>query len=146
MPYLGEDEATALNEPFRAKLEIAVEEIVEPLQPGAGAAVTVVTDSAYYSKDTIKRILAQGYDVVCRLKSDKHVRPVGAVGTYRVRDYVEEHDLSFENVSLCVRETEKTCRLADDVVELADVGREIRLVVTEHDGHRRYYMSMDLDR
>jgi len=144
--YLGEDEAERLNEPFNTKLEIAVERIIEPLQLPAGAALTVVADSAYYSEKVVQRTLEQGYDVICRLKSDKHVRPPGAVGSYRVRDYAEEHDLSFEEVSMTVRGTEKTYRVAEDIVVLDGVGEKIKLVVTEdEDGSRRYYMSTDLD-
>jgi hypothetical protein len=144
--YLGEDEAERLNEPFKTKLEIAVERIIEPLQLPAGAALTVVADSAYYSEKVVQRTLEQGYDVICRLKSDKHVRPPGAVGSYRVRDYAEEHDLSFEEVSMTVRGTEKTYRVAEDIVVLDGVGEKIKLVVTEdEDGSRRYYMSTDLD-
>lgn len=144
--YLGEDEAETLNEQFQTKLELAVEKIVKPLQAPAGAAVTVVTDSAYYSKETVRDILEQGYDVVCRLKSDKHVRSLDGVGPYRVRDYVEEHELSFRELTITVRETEKTYRLADDIVVLDGADREIKLVVTENeDGYRRYYMSTDLD-
>lgn len=144
VPSLGEEEATTLGEPFRTKLEIAVEEIIQPLQLPAGAAVTVVADSAYYSKKTVKRILNQGYDIVCRLKSDKHVRPQGRIGTYRVDEYAEK--LSFEEVSLCICDTEKTYRVADALVELPDPEIPIKLVVSEADGNRRYYMSTDLDR
>ena len=144
--YLGEDEADRLNEPFQTKLELAVEKIIKPLQAPAGAAVTVVADSAYYSKDTVRDILKQGYNVVCRLKSDKHVRAIDGVGSYRVRDYVDEYELSFREKTITVRETEKTYRLADDIVVLDGLDRKIKLVVTENeDGHRRYYMSTDLD-
>ena len=144
--YLGEDEAETLNEQFQTKLELAVEKIVKPLQAPAGAAVTVVADSAYYSKETVRDILNQGYDVVCRLKSDKHIRPTDSIGSSRVRDYVDEHDLSLREVTITVRETEKTYRLADDIVVLDGVDRKIKLVVTENeDGNRRYYMSTDLD-
>jgi len=84
--------------------------------------------------------------VVCRLKSDKHVHSLTGVGPYRVRDYVDDYELSFREVTITVRETEKTYRLADDIVVLDGLDREIKLVVTENeDGHRRYYMSTDLD-
>lgn len=46
--YIGEEEAPELGERFRTKLEIALEDIIEPLQLPAEAAVTVVADSAYY--------------------------------------------------------------------------------------------------
>jgi SRSO17 transposase len=34
--YLGEDESERLDEPFKTKLEISVEEIIEPLQRWSG--------------------------------------------------------------------------------------------------------------
>jgi hypothetical protein len=142
--YLGEDEADTLDQPFQTKLEIAVDKIVEPLQLPSGAAVTVVTDSAYYSKETINRILAQGYDIVCRLKSDKHVRPLDRVGTRCVSDHIDE--LSFEELTVCVRDKQKTYDVAETIVELSGPDILIKLVVSESDGNRRYYMSTDLDR
>ena len=144
--YLGKDEAEQRSEPFQTKLEIAVEEIIEPLQLPAGAALTVVADSAYYSKEVVQQICKQGHDVICRLKSNKHVHPPGAVGSYRVRDYAEEHDLSFEEVTVTVRGTEKTYCVAEDIVVLDGADRKIKLVATEDEtGSRRYYMSTDLD-
>ena len=47
---------------------------------------------------------------------------------------------------MTVRGTEKTYRVAEDIVVLDGVGEKIKLVVTEdEDGSRRYYMSTDLD-
>lgn len=142
--YIGEEEAPELSERFRTKLDIALEDIIEPLQLPAEAAVTVVADSAYYSKDVVTRVLKQGYDIVCRLKSDKHIRPSEHFGTYRVRDYANE--LSFEEVTVCVRDTVKTYRVAEALVTLPDTRIPIKLIVSEIEGHRRYYMSTDLDR
>jgi hypothetical protein len=142
--YIGEEEAPELGERFRTKLEIALEDIIEPLQLPAEAAVMVVADSAYYSKDVVTRVLKQGYDIVCRLKSDKHIRPSERFGTCRVRDYADE--LSFEEVTVCVRDTVKTYRVAEALVTLPDSGIPIRLIVSEIEGNRRYYMSTDLDR
>jgi hypothetical protein len=141
--YIGEEEAPELGERFRTKLEIALEDIIEPLQLPAEAAVTVVADSAYYSKDVVTRVLKQGYDIICRLKSDKHIRPSERFGTWRVRDYADE--LSFEEVTICVRDTVKTYRVADALVTLPDSGIPIKLIVSEIEGNRRYYMSTDLD-
>jgi len=82
--YVPEDLAPDFDKPFKKKTEIAVEEIVTPLQLPAGAALTVVFDSAYYGDERVVAIQNQGHDVVCRLKSDKHVSPQGVVWTQRV--------------------------------------------------------------
>jgi hypothetical protein len=142
--YIGEEEAPELDERFRTKLDIALEDIIEPLQLPAEAAVTVVADSAYYSKDVVTRVLKQDYDIICRLRSDKHIRPSERFGTWRVRDYANE--LSFEEVTICVRNTVKTYRVAEALVTLPDSGIPIKLIVSEIEGNRRYYMSTDLDR
>lgn len=77
--YISEDLSPNFEQPFKKKTEIAVEEIVTPLQPGAGAALTVVFDSAYYGGDRVAAIQQQGHDVVCRYKSNNHVSPQGVV-------------------------------------------------------------------
>lgn len=91
--YLSEQTAAALDEPFRKKTDIALEEIIRLLQLPAGAVLTVVFDSAYYRSDIVTAIQAQGYDVICRLTSDKHVKRPDAVGTHRVDTGVRtDHD------------------------------------------------------
>ena len=77
--YVPEDLAPDFDEPFNKKTEIAVEEIVTPLQLPAGAALTVVFDSVYYGDERIVAIKNQDHDVACRLKSNKHVSPQGVV-------------------------------------------------------------------
>lgn len=91
--YLKERTAADLDEPFKNKLDIALEEIITPLQLPTGAALTVVFDAAYYRSDIVTSIQAQGYDVICRLASDKHVKRPDAVGTRRVdTDVRTDHD------------------------------------------------------
>lgn len=43
-------------QPFKTKLEIVVEDILQPLQPGAGAACTVVAVNAYMAAAEISEI------------------------------------------------------------------------------------------
>lgn len=50
--YLPEDLTPDFEQPFKKKTEIAVEDIITPLQPVAGAALTVIFDSAYYGGET----------------------------------------------------------------------------------------------
>jgi len=79
--YVSKDLAPDFDESFKKKTEIAVEDIVTPLQLPAGAALTVVFDSAYYGDEKAVAIQNQGHSVVCRLKSDKHVSAQGIVWT-----------------------------------------------------------------
>jgi SRSO17 transposase len=58
--YLAEQAAADLDEPFKKKTDIALEEIIRPLQLPVGAALTVVFDSAYYRSDIITAIQQQG--------------------------------------------------------------------------------------
>lgn len=82
--YLKEELAPEFDTPFKKKTEIAVEEIVTSLQLPAGAALTVVYDSAYYGGKRVTDIQEQGYDVVCRYKSSNHISPQGVVWSQRV--------------------------------------------------------------
>jgi SRSO17 transposase len=77
--YVPEDLAPDFDEPSKKKTEIAVEEIVTPLQLPAGAASVAIFDSAYYGDERVVDIQNLGHDVVCRLKSDRHVSPQDVV-------------------------------------------------------------------
>jgi SRSO17 transposase len=96
--YIKEELASNFDKPFKKKTEIAVEEIITPLQLPAGAALTVVFDSAYYGGDKVRNIQNQGYDVVCRYKSSFHVSPVGAVWSSRVDAFAST--LEYEDVTI----------------------------------------------
>ncbi|WP_273836228.1 transposase [Halococcus sp. PRR34] len=141
--YVPEDLAPDFDEPFKKKTEIAVEEIVTPLQLPAGAALTVVFDSAYYGDERVIAIQNQGHDVVCRLKSDKHVSPRGVVWTQRVDAFAST--LEYESTTITVRGKEKTYDVASEIVEIEGVG-PVKIVVSETDDTTRHYLSTDLGR
>jgi hypothetical protein len=141
--YLAEQAAADRDEPFKKKTDIALEEIITPLQLPVGAALTVVFDSAYYRSDIITSIQRQGYDVICRLKSDKHVRELETVGTLRVDALAST--LAYEPTTITVRGREKTYHVASDIVVIEDVGR-VKLVVSKTDETCRYYLCTDLGR
>lgn len=141
--YILEHLAPAFDEPFKTKLEIAVSDIILPLQLPAGAALTVVFDSAYYASKVITTIRAQGYNVVCRLKTTKHVQPLGLGWSLRVDVFAST--LAYEERTITVRGEMKTYHVASELVEIEDVG-PVRLVVSETDETRRYYLCTDLDR
>jgi hypothetical protein len=141
--YVPEDLAPDFDKPFKKKTEIAVEEIVTPLQLPAGAALTVVFDSAYYGDERVVAIQNQGHDVVCRLKSDKHVSPQGVVWTQRVDAFAST--LEYESTTITVRGKEKTYDVASEIVEIEDVGL-VKIVASKTEDMTRHYLSTDLGR
>jgi hypothetical protein len=141
--YVPEDLASDFDEPFKKKTEIAVEDIVTPLQLPAGAALTVVFDSAYYSDERVIAIQNQDHDVVCRLKSDKHVSPQGVVWTRRVDAFAST--LEYESTTITVRGKEKTYDVANEIVEIEDVG-PVKIVASKTEDTTRHYLSTDLGR
>lgn len=141
--YVPEDLAPDFDEPFKKKTEIAVEDIVTPLQLPAGAALTVVFDSAYYGNERAVAIQNQGHDVVCRLKSDKHVSPQDVVWTQRVD--ARASTLEYESTTITVRGKEKTYDVASEIVEIEGVG-PVKIVASKTEDTTRYYLSTDLGR
>ena len=113
------------------------------LQLPAGAALTVVFDSAYYGDERIVAIQNQGHDVVCRLKSDKYVSPPGIVWTERVD--TRGSTLEYDSTTTTVRGKEKTYDAASEVVEIDDVG-PVKIVASKTDETTRHYLSTDLGR
>jgi hypothetical protein len=141
--YVPEDLAPDFDEPFKKKTEIAVEDIVTPLQLPAGAALTVVFDSAYYGDERAATIQNQGHDVVCRLKSDKHVSPQGVVWARRVDAFAST--LEYESTTITVRGKEKTYDVASKIVEIEGVG-PVKVVASKTEDTTRHYLSTDLGR
>jgi SRSO17 transposase len=119
--YIKEELAPNFEQPFKKKTEIAVEEIITPLQPAAGAAFTVVFNSAYYAGDKVRDIQDQGYDLVYRYKSSFHVSPVGAVWSRRVDVFAST--LEYEDITITVRGREKTYSVASEILEIDGLGR-----------------------
>jgi hypothetical protein len=110
----------------------------------AGAALTVVFDSAYYGGKRVAAIQDQGHDVVCRYKSSNHVSPVDKIWTQRVDDYAST--LEYESTTITVRGEQKTYDVASEVVEVDGIG-QVKIVASKTaDDTTRYYLSTDLDR
>ena len=142
--YIPEDLAPNFEQPFGKKTEIAVEEIVTPLQPGVGAALIVVFDSAYYGGKHVTTIQEQGHDVVCRYTSSNHVSPLDEVWSQRVGVFAST--LEYEQTTITVRGEKKTYHVASEIVEIEGVG-PVKIVASKtDDGTTRYYLSTDLGR
>ena len=99
-----------------------------PLQLPAGAALTVIFDSAYYGDERIVAIQNQGHDAVCRLKSDKHFSSQGVVWTRRVDALAST--LEYESTTITVRGKEKTYDVASEIVEIEGVG-SVKIVASK---------------
>lgn len=80
---------------------------------------------------------------MCRLKTTKHVQPLGLGWSLRVDVFAST--LAYEEKTITVRGETKTYHVAGELVEIEDVG-PVRLVVSETDEIRRYYLCTDLDR
>ena len=64
------------NENFKTKLELAYENIIEPLKVPKNIRLYIVFDSWWFSADLFNKCLNLGYNIVCQIKSDKKVRIV----------------------------------------------------------------------
>jgi hypothetical protein len=140
--YIPEHLSDEFDEPFKTKLKIALEDIVQPLQLPAGVACTVVHDNAYMAVDEVSDTCGLGYDVVTRLQSDRRIQPPGRFGKRNVEDFAEM--LEYDEVTVEVRGKEKTYLVADSPVVIPDLGG-VRLFVTKTDEERRFYVSTNLD-
>ncbi len=61
------------NENFRTKMEIAFEEINNPLVVPKSIDSYIVFDTLWYSSDLFSECLKLGHNIVCQIKSDKRV-------------------------------------------------------------------------
>ena len=58
---------------FKTKLEIAFDEIIEPLKVPKGMNLCIVFDSLWSSEELINKCINLGHSVVCQIKSDRKV-------------------------------------------------------------------------
>lgn len=150
--YIPEHLSNEFDQPFKTKLEIAVEDILQPLQLPAGVACTVVADNAYMAADEVSEMCRLGYDVVSRIRTDRGIQPPHRFGKQKVEDFAET--LEYEEITISVRGEDQTYLAADSPVFIPELG-SARLVATriddededkdENDEDVRYYISTNLD-
>ena len=58
---------------FKTKIQIAIQDIIEPLKVPAGTKLMVVFDSWWYSAALIRSCRDLGHHVTCQIKSDKKI-------------------------------------------------------------------------
>ena len=137
--YLKEEDARRLGYEFKAKPEIAFEEVVEPLKVPEGIVLYVVFDSWWYGQDFICKILSPDRHVVCQLKVNKNLILNGRKTKPR---YLRG---DYEEVEVRVRGKEKRYMAFEKILEIEGIGR-VKVVVSKSKngrGRRNYYMSTD---
>lgn len=154
--YIPKHLSSGFQQPFKTKLEIALEDILQPLQLPAGVDCTVVADNAYMAADEVSDICQLGYDCVSRIRTDRRIQPPHRFGKRSISDFAET--LEFREVTVPVRGEDNTYLAADSPIFIPELGG-VRLVATksvdENDGtddedededeNLRYYISTNLD-
>lgn len=151
--YIPEHLSSNFQQPFKTKLEIALEDILQPLQLPAGVDCTVVADNAYMAADEVSDICRLGYDLVSRIRTDRRIQPPHRFGKRSISAFAET--LEFREVTVPVRGEDNTYLAADSPIFIPELGG-VRLIATkpaddqddeedETDDDLRYYISTNLD-
>jgi hypothetical protein len=151
--YIPEHLSSDFTQPFKTKLKIALEDILQPLQLPAGVDCTVVADNAYMAADEVSDICRLGYDCVSRIRTDRRIQPPHRFGKRSISDFAET--LEFREVTVPVRGEDTTYLAADSPIFIPELGG-VRLVATkpsdddddqedETEENLRYYTSTNLD-
>jgi len=137
--YIKDDDE---NENFRTKIEIAFEDIIEPLKVPKNIVLYIVFDSWWYSSDLLNKCLKLGYNIVCQIKSDKKVG-INKDEYFQVRELANQiKDKYFIKTTISVRGKKKTYYAFEKKVIIDKVG-EVKLVVSKKkkDGTTKYFIS-----
>ena len=130
------------NEDFKTKLEIAYEDIIEPLKVPKNVRLYIVFDSWWFSADLFNKCLKLGHSLVCQIKSDKIVG-INKIMYYQVRDMASQiEDKYFVKTTINVRGKRKTYYTFEKDVILEKVG-EVKLVISKRKkyGPTKYIIS-----
>jgi SRSO17 transposase len=130
------------NDNFKTKLEIAYEDIIEPLKIPKGINLYIVFDSWWFSADLFIKCLNLGHNIVCQIKSDKKVG-INNLMYYQVREMADQIDNKyFIKTTVNVRGKKKTYYTFEKDVILDKIG-DVRLVISKRkkDGTTKYIIS-----
>lgn len=130
------------KENFKTKLEIAYEDIIEPLKVPKNIRIYIVFDSWWFSADLFNKCLKLGHNLVCQIKSDKKVG-INKIMYYQVRGMANQiEDKYFIKTTINVRGKKKTYYTFEKDVILDKVG-EVKLVISKRkkDGSTKYIIS-----
>jgi len=130
------------NENFRTKMEIAFEEIIEPLKVPKNIDLYIVFDSWWFSSDLFSKCLSLEHNIVCQIKSDKKIG-INKDMYFKVRELANQiEDKYFIKTTISVRGRKKTYYTFEKKVIIDKVG-EVKLVVSKRkkDSTTRYFIS-----
>ena len=132
------------NANFKTKLEIAYDEIIEPLKVPKGMHLQIVFDSWWSSEDLINKCLKLGHNVVCQIKSDRKVG-LNSLMYFQVREMANQiEDKHFVKTTINVRGKKKTYYTFEKNVVIDHIG-EVKLVISKRkkDSSTKYIISTD---
>jgi hypothetical protein len=130
------------SENFKTKLEIAYEDIIEPLNVPKNIHLYIVFDSWWFSADLFNKCLKLGHNIVCQIKSNKKVG-INKIMYYQARDMANQiEDKYFIKTTINVRGKKKTYYTFEKDVILDKVGK-VKLVISKRkkDGITKYIIS-----
>jgi hypothetical protein len=130
------------NENFKTKLEIAYEDIIEPLKVPKNIRLYIVFDSWWFSADLFNKCLNLGHDIVCQIKSDKKVG-INNIMSCHVKDMANQiEDKYFIKTTVNVRGKKKTYYTFEKDVILDKIG-VVKLVISKRkkDSTTKYIIS-----
>jgi hypothetical protein len=132
------------SENFKTKLEIAYDEIIEPLKIPKGVQLYTVFDSWWSSEGLINKCLKLGHNVVCQIKSDRRVG-LNSLMYFQVREMANQiDDKHFVKTTINVRGKKKTYYTFEKNVIIDRIG-EVKLVISKRkkDSSTKYIISTD---
>ena len=130
------------NENFKTKLELAYEDIIEPLKVPKNIRLYIVFDSWWFSADLFNKCLNLGHNIVCQIKSDKKVG-INNIMSYHVKDMANQiEDKYFIKTTVNVRGKKKTYYAFEKDVILDKIGM-VKLVISKRkkDSTTKYIIS-----
>jgi len=130
------------NENFKTKLELAYEDIIEPLKVPKDIHLYIVFDSWWFSADLFNKCLTLGHNIICQIKSDKKVG-INNIMSYHVKDMANQiEDKYFIKTTVNVRGKKKTYYTFEKDVILDKIG-VVKLVISKRkkDGTTKYIIS-----
>ncbi|MCX6679892.1 MAG: IS701 family transposase [Methanothrix sp.] len=130
------------NENFKTKLELAYEDIIEPLKVPKNVRLYIVFDSCWFSADLFNKCLNLGHNIVCQIKSDKKVG-INNIMSYHVKDMANQiEDKYFIKTTVNVRGKKKTYYAFEKDVILDKIG-VVKLVISKRkkDSTTKYIIS-----
>jgi hypothetical protein len=138
--YIKKEDAR--GDDFRTKIDIAFEDIIEPLKIPNGVELYVVFDRGWFSAEFINDCRNLGYHITCRIKSDKIVN-INKDMSFHVEDLANQIDRKYyKKIFIKVRGKKKSYYVFEKEVTLSEIGT-VRLVISKknQEGDLSYFIS-----